>query len=373
MTTRTTRSPDAISPERTSSTRVPNATPPAGSARTPEFSASSSVLDSISSSGECGDRAAGHPGGADRELAVARIAHGQRAGDRVRRHARRRTLVGPRGGDRRATARLRSVHSGRSIDDEPVVGELDEALCDLREEGPGGDRTDDRVRRLPAQLLCDLVRDRLDALDCEGVQVSLEEAPREQVLELPLQAPAVLERPPHREDARAVGRGRKRGLVGVRRAENHSLEPCRGAPGRDCRSEVSGRGAEERLDPESLGGRQRTGGHSILEGMRRVRGFQLQVDVDVERRRDSGRRHERCRARHRRIAVRQQRSAAPERTRVVERAVAPVPDIANVERARAGIAARERRERMRRFADPAAEHRAVHSSASVNRASRRGG
>ena len=54
-------------------------------------------------------------------------------------------------------------------------------------------------------------------------------------------------------------------------------------------------------------------------------------------------------------------------------AAAAVPDVADVERAGAGVTARERRERMRRFADPAAEHRAVHSSASVNRASRRGG
>src|SRR5207253_9078374 len=80
--------------------------------------------------------------------------------------------------DRRAPRRLAAVEPRQRALHEPELLELGEALPDLREERPGGDRADHHVGRLPAELLGDLERERLRALGVVRAEVEVYDSPR---------------------------------------------------------------------------------------------------------------------------------------------------------------------------------------------------
>ena len=87
-------------------------------------------------------------------------------------------------GPGRPRRRHRSAAGGLSADepdrpplDQAQVGELLEAARDPGEHRPGGDRSDDDVRRPPAERLGDLVGERLRALGVERPEVDVDEPP----------------------------------------------------------------------------------------------------------------------------------------------------------------------------------------------------
>src|SRR5262249_3980772 len=147
--------------------------------------------------------------------------------------------------------------------------ELVEPLPELREERAGGDRRDDGVGRLPAELLDDLEREGLRALGVVGAQVDVDEAPLDLARELGDEPRAVVVAAAHAVDARAVDR---RGLdllrLETRRAEDDGRHPERRRARGDGAGEVAGRGAGEGVEPELLRLRGRDGDDAVLEGVR---------------------------------------------------------------------------------------------------------
>ncbi len=79
--------------------------------------------------------------------------------------------------DRRAALGLGAEDLVRLVLDEAELDQLLEPLVDLRELRAGGDRDDDLVRQPPAELLADLVRQRLGALAVVRPEVDVDEAP----------------------------------------------------------------------------------------------------------------------------------------------------------------------------------------------------
>src|SRR5207253_4239767 len=168
------------------------------------------------------DRAAGLACGADGELALDRVADRERARGRVGVYARMRAVLGPRGGERLRAAGLGAEEPRPHARDGFERLELVESLRDLRQQHPRADRTDDRVRKLPAELLRSLVGDRLRALGRERVHVPADESPREQAAEVSLERAAVVEAPADEEDLRAEARGGEERMV-VRGTEHERL------------------------------------------------------------------------------------------------------------------------------------------------------
>ena len=126
-----------------------------------------------------------------REVAVGRVADGQRAGDRVADAAARSCpspcLTAVR--DRVAAGRLRAEEAAPAGFDQAERDELLERLVDLADQAAAGHRADDVVGQTPAELLGDLVADRLRALGVVRPQIDVDEAPA--VLEGDLRAEAI--------------------------------------------------------------------------------------------------------------------------------------------------------------------------------------
>ena len=76
-----------------------------------------------------------------------------------------------------AAGRLGAVERGELALDQTDVEPLLEAAADLREQGPRCDRADDPVGEPPAELLGDLVGERLRALRVVGAEVDVDERP----------------------------------------------------------------------------------------------------------------------------------------------------------------------------------------------------
>ena len=133
---------------------------------------------------------------------------------------------------------------------------------------------------VPAELLDDLVGERLRALGRVRLDVAFEERPREQLGELPLEvwhASNEQSRPtrcaPYTSDDTSGA------SAGARITDS---SPTRRGLGRDGVAEVPGRGAADRLQPEL---RRRGSGDRcdpVLEGLRRVGRLELQPQLDAQ-------------------------------------------------------------------------------------------
>ena len=99
-----------------------------------------------------------------------------------------------RGRDRCAAFRLAAVQPRRRPVDEADLAQLAEALVDLRDQRAGGDRGDDGVGQLPAELLGDLERERLRALGVVRAEADVDERPVELERELDGEPAAVVVR-----------------------------------------------------------------------------------------------------------------------------------------------------------------------------------
>ena len=259
----------------------------------------------------------------------------------------------------------RIFESGRSSAHAAALGGADgrrlvEPLRELREQRPRRDGSDDGVGQPPVELLRDLVRDRLRSLGCERVQVAADEAPREEILELPLERAAVVESAADAEDACPVGRHRS---DVVARAQDDRLEPRGRAARGDRLGEVAGRRAADGLEAEGLRRRDRARSHPVLERVRRICVLQLQQELDPERVREPRRRDQRRHPRRRVIRgdMREQIAVAPHRPRCIgpdERRAGEV--VVDVEGTLARGAGRQRGQRLRPLAHAAAEDGVPH-------------
>ena len=123
----------------------------------------------------------------------------------------------------------------------------------LEKRAPEAIGPDHRVGSLPAELLGDLVRERLRALGVVRAQADVDEAPVELEGQLDREPAAVVVGAVDGVDGRAVGRRRDELLrLEVGRAEDGRFEPFRGRAGGDGVREVSGRGAGDRVEAELL-------------------------------------------------------------------------------------------------------------------------
>src|SRR5206468_10998373 len=94
--------------------------------------------------------------------------------------------------DGRAPLRLAAVEAGRRPVDEAELLQFAEPLPDLREQRAGRDRADDRRRRPPAELLRDLVRDRLRPFRVVRAKPDVDERPGQLERELDGEPAAVV-------------------------------------------------------------------------------------------------------------------------------------------------------------------------------------
>ena len=112
------------------------------------------------------------------------------------------------------------ISRGAAPSTSPSSSSSRERLVQLRVERAGGDRRDDHVGRLPAELLGDLVRERLRALGVVAAQADVDEAPVE------------LERELDRQPVAVVVACRRRRRASRRTRRSRSASPARGRPGR---------------------------------------------------------------------------------------------------------------------------------------------
>ena len=165
--------------------------------------------------------------------------------------------------------------------DQPGVDELLEAAGDLRELRAGGDRADDAVRQLPAELLDRLERERLGALGVVRAQVDVHERPaRPLARDLgaePVDVVVVAAGWPRSARRRRpwpgssaprgrTGSARRRAAPRPRRARRRRWRGCPWRHRRACRSRA----------PCT---RQGDGDDAVLERVRRVRGLVLDLQL----------------------------------------------------------------------------------------------
>ena len=111
----------------------------------------------------------------------------------------------------------------------PELDPLLEAARDLREQRAGGDRADDPVGQLEAELLGDLERERLGALGVVGPHVDVHERPVVLAGDLGAQPVDVVVVAAHSDEVGAVDAGREHLLLlEVGRDEHVGLEAGRG-------------------------------------------------------------------------------------------------------------------------------------------------
>ncbi len=240
-------------------------------------------------------------------------------------------------------------------------------MPDLVEERTRRDRDRDRVRRLPAELLGDLERERLRALRVVRAQVDVDEPPRKLERQLDGEARAVVVGAVDRIDAWPVDRGGGELLrLEVARNEDRGLHPLGCRPRCHGARQVAGRGAGERIEAELLRLASRDRNDPVLERMRRVGGVELEPELaDPELRREARSRdewrHPGCEARIRGCVDGQEIGIAPDRRgacldrRAADRRAEQLPVIGRVERAEALRAASGRLEWVLGRADAAAK------------------
>ena len=147
-----------------------------------------------------------------------------------------------------------------------------EAARDLREQRARGDRRDDAIGQLPAELLDRLVGERLGALGVVGAQVDVHERPLVGG-ELGAQPVDIVVVSLDRHELRAVdARGQHLGLLEVGGNEDVGVHPVGGRRGGDRVGQVAGRGAGQRLELQLSRAGRGHGDHAVLERVRRVRG-----------------------------------------------------------------------------------------------------
>ena len=224
--------------------------------------------------------------------------------------------------DRRAPERLRARHAQlRLLVEQPDLVQLVEALADLGEQRAAGDRHDDVVGRLPAELLGGLERERLRALGVVRAHVDVHERPRVRARELRAQPVDVVVVAVDGDDVAAVHRGRDDlALLEVGGDEHEAAQPrVRGVRG-DRVGEVAGRRAGRDLEAELERLRQRDRRDAVLERVRGVHGVVLDPHLaEAELGREAVGAHERREPGaevDRGVAVgRQQVGVAPDRQR----------------------------------------------------------
>ena len=225
--------------------------------------------------------------------------------------------AGERLRDRRAALGLRAVHRRDRAADEPGVDELLEAARDLREQRARGDRRDDAVGELPAELLGRLVRERLGALGVVRAHVDVDERPalalaRDLGAE-PVDGVVVAA---HADDLRAVGAGGEDLLrLEVGGDEDVGGQPGVRGVGRDGAGEVAGRRAGDGVEAELDRARERDRDDAVLERVRRV--GRLVLDPELAEAEPLGQAigaHERRQAGRQRRARRRARAAGSRRS-----------------------------------------------------------
>ena len=309
------------------------------------------------------DGAARDPGRAEREIAVPRVADGERLARScpgVTRDSGRSSAHAIATGV--AAFRLRAEQPRRRAPvQEAELGELGEPLRQLGEQRARGDRADDGVGRLAAELLRDLVRDRLRAFDCEGVQVPLQEAPREEALE------PELERGGSRRRCRARGRpglrGRRRGAPRPH-GRPGSARPTRAPPPRTPTANASPRlprDAQQRVvSPNAPAAATALAASRSLNDRVGFADSSFRWRSIPSAAESVGARNERGGAGHCSVVLVREEVAVPPHRAAVHVGRRRVPVVVHVERARAHGAGGERRVGLRLLAEPAGENAARH-------------
>ncbi len=183
--------------------------------------------------------------------------------------------------DRRAALRLGAEDLVGRLLDQAELHQLGEALVDLGQLRPGGDRDHDLLRQPPAELLGDLVAERLGALGVVGPDVDVHERPAVLLAgDLRGEPVHVVVVAVHGDQRAAVHRGGDDlGPLEVGGDEDDRLHAGAGPGGGHRVGEVAGRGTGEDLAAELAGGRQRDRDDPVLEGVRRVAGVVLDPEV----------------------------------------------------------------------------------------------
>ena len=234
---------------------------------------SSSVTESISAAGAARE--------VERVGPVGRVADREALGDRVGllRLADVRALR-ERRRDRGAALGLGAAEGRQLALDQAELEPLVDAAAELGEQRARGDRADDAVGQLPAELLDRLVGERLRALGVVGAQVDVDEGPRARLGELGAEPVDVVVVAPDADQVGAVDAGREQLLLlEVGGDEDVGVEAGGGGVRRDRVREVAGRGAGHGLEAELLGLRDRDGDHAVLERVRRVGGVVLDPEL----------------------------------------------------------------------------------------------
>ena len=183
--------------------------------------------------------------------------------------------------DRRASGRLRAEDLVGLVLDEAELDELLEGLVHLGQLRAGRDRDDDLVGKPPAELLGDLVAERLGALGVEGTDVDVDERPAVLLAgDLARELVDVVVVALDRDEV--LGVDRRVDLLGrleVAGDEHHGADARARSGCRDRVGQVAGRGAGEHLAAELAGGAQRAGHDPVLEGVGRVGAVVLDPQV----------------------------------------------------------------------------------------------
>ena len=228
--------------------------------------------------GDVADRAPGAAHRVQHVRAVGRVADRQRAGDRVRLDGADDVVaLGERRRDRRAAGGLRAEHLVRGRLDEPELAELLETLVDLGQLRAGRDRDDDLLGQAPAELLGDLVAQRLRTLGVVRADVDVDERPllvlRRELGGEPVDVVVVAVDGQQR--AAVDGGGEDLGLLQRRRDQHDRVPPGARRRGGDGVGEVARRGAAQHGEAQLAGGGEGDGDDAVLEGVRRVAGVVL--------------------------------------------------------------------------------------------------
>ncbi len=193
-------------------------------------------------------------------------------------------LVGRR--DRRAALRLGTEDPVRPVLDQAQLDQLLQTLVDLGELGARGDRDHDLLRQPPAELLADLVGERLGALAVVRPQIDVDEAPAlagRVADQLRAEAVHVVVVALDADQLAAVHAGHHDlALLQVVRDEHAGPEAGPGRRRADRAGQVAGRGAGQRGVAEHPGRLDGAGHHAVLEGVGRVPGVVLDVQLPGE-------------------------------------------------------------------------------------------
>ena len=180
-------------------------------------------------------------------------------------------------------SRLGAVEDRLLALDQAEVEPLLEAAAELGEERAGGDRADDPVGQLPAELLDGLVGERLRALGVVGAQVDVDEGPGPGLGELGAEPVDVVVVAADADQVGPVDAGREQLLLlEVGGDEDVGVEAGGGGVGGDRVGEVAGRGAGDGLEAElvRLGDGDRD--DPVLEGVGRVGGVVLDPELGLD-------------------------------------------------------------------------------------------